>query len=503
MGGSFRASMQWLHTWAGLVCGGILFAIFWMGTLSVFDQEIDRWMMPATRAAVGDAKPALESLRPLYRQAVDARSPHFSIDLPTERQPWAEVNWLDKGVRTVRYVDLSRGDVVSDVGTHGGTGFIYPFHYMLHIRAYDAGIWIVGLASMGMLALCVSGLVIHRKIFADFFVLRAGSRSRRLLLDVHNISGVVGIVFHLVITLSGLFVFYTIYFQANLTVAYGSRGAYFDDAFFRYTRPKAHRQADMASLDTMAGKVAEVWNGGTPFFIRVVNPGDAGSVVAMSRSYHDQITTFNGIAYFDGPSGALIRTDDDLRPIKRFQRAIIGLHLVRFDHWSLRWLYFALGLCGCVLIGTGFLFWLESRRTKHLQFGSGGERAVESLAVGSITGIVVATLAFFLVNRLLPMEATFAGRSRASIEIWVFYLAWLVSFAHGFLRGKRAWGEQCGVIAALAVAAAVSNWTTTGDGLVRTLTNRHLWAIAGMDVLLLATAAVAAWSASRFSSAGR
>ena len=48
---TFRDSMQWLHTWAGLCLGTVLFAVFWMGTLSVFDREIDRWMMPATRLA--------------------------------------------------------------------------------------------------------------------------------------------------------------------------------------------------------------------------------------------------------------------------------------------------------------------------------------------------------------------------------------------------------------------------------------------------------------------
>ena len=48
---TLRRSMSWLHTWAGVVLGSLLFAIFWMGTLSVFDREIDRWMMPATRIA--------------------------------------------------------------------------------------------------------------------------------------------------------------------------------------------------------------------------------------------------------------------------------------------------------------------------------------------------------------------------------------------------------------------------------------------------------------------
>ncbi len=65
----FRASMNWLHTWAGVVLGGLLFAIFWMGTLSVFDREIDRWMAPMTRLPVTDKAFSLESLRPSYEAA--------------------------------------------------------------------------------------------------------------------------------------------------------------------------------------------------------------------------------------------------------------------------------------------------------------------------------------------------------------------------------------------------------------------------------------------------
>ncbi len=49
MGPTFRASMHWLHTWAGVILGRLLFAIFRTGTLSVFDREIDRWMMPDSR----------------------------------------------------------------------------------------------------------------------------------------------------------------------------------------------------------------------------------------------------------------------------------------------------------------------------------------------------------------------------------------------------------------------------------------------------------------------
>lgn len=92
---------------------------------------------------------------------------------------------------------------------------------------------------------------------------------------------------------------------------------------------------------------------------------------------------------------------------------------------------------------------------------------------------------------MLPLDATFAGQDRASLEIWTFYLVWLATFAHAWLRSRRAWIEQCGAVAALAVAAVLLNWLTTGDHLIRSLSYPHLWPVAGMDLLLLAGAAVA------------
>lgn len=46
---TFRQPMTWLHRWAGLLLGWLLFAIFLTGTLTVFDKEIDWWMQPELR----------------------------------------------------------------------------------------------------------------------------------------------------------------------------------------------------------------------------------------------------------------------------------------------------------------------------------------------------------------------------------------------------------------------------------------------------------------------
>lgn len=86
MQAGFRASMNWLHTWSGVLLGSLLFAIFWMGTLAVFDKEIDRWMMPASRLAMPEQF-SYETMRPAYGSALAAKAPAVLLLVPNERNP--------------------------------------------------------------------------------------------------------------------------------------------------------------------------------------------------------------------------------------------------------------------------------------------------------------------------------------------------------------------------------------------------------------------------------
>lgn len=484
--------MNWLHTWAGVVTGGLLFAIFWMGTLSVFDREIDLWMMPMTRLQAGGPFTSADVIRPAIAEAAAARSAFLSAIFPTERQPAIRVHWSGEAGPVLRYLDPATGAALPDPGTLAGTGFLYPFHYMLHIRAGRLGAWIVGFAGMAMLVLCVSGVVIHRKIFADFFTFRAARMPRRLILDLHNVTGVVGLPFHFIITLSGLVIFFATYFPGTVQLTYGGdRRAFVRDSLDSFSRPRLDRAGAIASLDSMVSDARRAWTAAGSVIVFVNHPGDAASYVEVSRPREDHVNVLGDAAYFDAATGRLLHRRSDIKPVLAAERFILGLHVIQFRHWTLRWAYFGLGLVGCVLIATGFLFWLESRRRKHEQQASRGVPLVEGLTVGSVTGIVIATLAFFVANRLMPLGVTFAGYDRAALEVWTFYLSWLATFAHAWLRPRAAWREQCVVISALALFAVMLNWITTGDHLVRSLGNSHLWPIAGMDILLLVAAALA------------
>ena len=492
---TFRKSMAWLHTWAGVVLGSVLFAVFWMGTLSVFDREIDRWMMPATRLAPATAPVSLDRIAQTVLPEVPANATQWRVDLPTERTPVLRFTYKAGAIDPApRQLDPQQLTFLPPQGTLGGSGFFFPFHYGLHLKWKEIGKWIVGVAAMAMLLLLVSGVVIHRKIFSQFFTFRPRKSLQRSSLDLHNLVGVLGLPFHFIITLSGMVIFMMIYFPQAYSGTYGdgkqAKAEFFADAYGKYSRPKANLPGTLASLDAMADVARREWNGTQPYFVRVWHPGDGNSYVELRRSYAREVTMNVDQIFFDAASGEVLHRFQ-AAPVMSAQRFISGVHFIQFEHWTLRWLYFLAGLAGCVLIATGFLFWIEARRARHAAKGLAGVRVVEGLTVGSVTGIVIATLAFMAANRLLP-----PSDERAGLEVWTFYLVWVASFCHAWWRGRAAWREQAWIICLLAVACVLLNAVTTGDHPLRALASGNP-AVAGVDLLLLALSVLAAWSARR------
>jgi len=492
----YRRRLTGVHNWAGVVFGGLLFAIFWMGTLSVFDREIDRWMMPATRlAASSDAAPGLDRIAQAVASQVPAGARQWRIDLPTERTPVLRFSVQPgKGPPQVRQLDPRTLAPLPEPGTLGASGFFYPFHYGLQIAWMDLGNWLVGAAAMAMLLLLLSGVVIHRKLFAEFFTFRLHKRLPRSSLDLHGVSGVLGLPFFLVVTLSGLAIFFGMYFPTahrGVFLEAGERGrAQFQaEAYGRYSRPAVGTPGPLSSLDAMAARAGREWGGGVPYFVRVWWPGDAGGYVEFRRSYGNEVAMNLDQLYFDAGTGQLLRSFQ-ARPAMGVQRFLSGLHFIQFRHWPLRWLYFVMGLGGCVMIGAGMVFWLASRPAGKAVNDHAGRRIVQAVCVAGLAGIVLATLAYLGANRLLLAAAALPGWSRAELEVAVFFAAWGGSLVHAAVRGAVAWRGQLVVICLLGWGCAFLEIATTG------------WhgkpaAVWGVDAVLVVVALLAAVIAGR------
>lgn len=506
---AFRSEMNWLHTWFGISLGTLLFMIFWMGTLSVFDKELDRWMQPETRLAPAeialDADDVLERIRAANP---DAAISSLLIYLPRERKRFFEViAELADGTYYRDRLHPATGESLGPELTGAASGFIYPMHYRLLIPG-GLGYWLVAFATLFMMVLVVTGVVIHRKIFKDFFTFRPKKSIGRSSLDLHNVTGTVFLPFHFVICLSGLAIFAGFYASlpfALLNAAKPDNEAvkliYSADDYAYYQRPAAGEAAEMLPLVPMVERAEAIWTerygqAAAADRIDVHRFGDRHAYVEVRRHFPgNRAEAHRDSVNFDGSTGVILQ-DFQATPVRQVRTWLEGFHQAQFDHWPLLWLYFIAGIAGCLLIATGFIYWLRSRRRRSVARQPVHLRLVEAMSAGSTSGVIVATLGYLLVNRLLDGQTEALGLDRDSLEVRSFFVLWLLTFLYAVVRGERAWMEQSWAIAGLALAAATGNWITTGAHPLRTAAD-GLWAVFGVDLVLLISCVIAGCAAWR------
>lgn len=463
-----RQSMAWIHGWLGLTAGWILFAMFLTGTASYFRPEITSWMQPeldlppatpqqAARAAVG------------HLQKIAPNAEQWSIYLPDERtaatrvfirdRPDPDPNAPRKPRRPeLRLHPLTGAELITRE-TRGGEQF-YRFHFQLQLP-HPWGRWLAGLCAIAMLSAIISGVITHKRIFADFFTLR-WRKGQRSWLDAHNVSAVIALPFHAMITYTGLITLVAMYMPWPIAANYQDPATFESAAF---GDEPDHELADHAApLTPVAPVVAaamQSWDGSPPKTLTIRYPGDAAATIRLSRSSDDTLAARSGSIVYSGVDGREISTSPPPGPAIETSNVMLGLHMGWFAGPVLRWVYFLLGLSGTAMVGTGLVLWTVKRRGAHTPSFL-GLRIAERLNVGAIACLPAGMAAFLLANRLLP--ADMPGRSDS--EVSAMFYAWFGLTALACLRPlHRAWIETLGVAAAAFLAIPIVNAVTTARGL--------------------------------------
>ena len=529
---NFRHTMAWLHTWFGLALGLVLMVVFFFGSLSVFDREIDRWAIPDTRYEPQPMPSFDKMLTPIFKEmqpdaaaramtaplANGALPAHF--DTPrswgaytTHRDPvlllfasYEVPNAKDHetAIWANRTVDPRSGEALPVDRLKIGSEFFYPLHYSLTFDWKNVGYWIVGFSALMMLMALVTGVIMHRKIFRELFTFRPNKSTQRSMLDMHNLTGVVALPFHFFFAFTGLVIFAYIYFPVTHTqlTPLHDRHELMESKETGLPHDRAGVAAPIASVDAMVAEAQRRWAAkgmaGDVGFLNLTHVGDANGYVSVYRAGTDRVQLTGEGIHFKASTGELLREDPPPTVVARINEFLTGLHLQHFKHWLLRWLYVLGGLSGCACIATGLFFFVEKRKRQHAKQGVSGARVVDALAVTVVTGMLVATLCMLIGNRLLPDVMPAGWPLRGLMEKYLFWGSWLVAGAHAYWRtapvaeGRLApaWREQCLAIAVLAVTAPVLNWITTGDHLVNTIAAGY-WPVAGTDLFMLSGAVLA------------
>ncbi len=495
-----RQSMSWLHTWAGLIFGWVLFAMFLTGSLAFFRPEITRWMQPEIQVQPAPAVQAVATAqRYLAENAPDAK--RWFITPPSDREPLIQLLYQtpkpkpgERGFVRVK-LDAATGQAVTPRQTRGGD-FFYRFHFELE-TAFPWGRWLASIAGMFMLVAIISGIITHKKIFADFFTFRPGKGGQRAWMDGHNVLSVLGLPFHLMITFSGLVLFMVMLMPAGIQAVYDNPRDYTNEVFkaFKVT-PPLNQPAPLVPIAPLVEQAEQQWQGRVGR-VTVNNPNDAGATITISRHVGD------GVSYglmapfmrFDGVTGALQESEAGRSATALTAGVITGLHLGLFAEPVLRWLYFIVSLAGTAMVATGLVLWIAKRRQKARP-GDAREafslRLVDGLNAGTIAGVVFGVAAVFLANRLLAADMP----GRQVWEVRAFFIAWGLSLVYAFLFQRRKWQDLLAVAAAALALVPVVNALTTDRHLGVSLPQGD-WVMAGFDLTCLTSALFFAWMAQK------
>ena len=476
MKNTFSQSMAWLHTWGGLIVGWVLFAIFLGGTLACFDKELDNWMRPALHH-LAPGTPSMDAAEATLR----AMAPHADtlyLNPPSARDPSIHGFAFEPGKP---YIDVAfhprDGRLIP--ATVGGT-FFFTLHYDL--EAGTTGIYLVGLAGMLMLVALVSGVIIHRRIFKDFFVFRPRSGAQRVWLDGHNVTGVLGLPFHLMIAYTGVAIMFATYMWAGVQIGYRGDSARFykemqggSDVLEQH-RPPPH----IAPLDPILADAIRRLHG-PALYMELDHVHDASITVSVLEAGNDQVAGGRRTIVYSGVDGTYQGETKGPDTAYRVYQFLSGLHRVQFGGAPLRWLYFLLGGAGCVMLASGMQVWV-AKRAKKIELASwrSGYGLVRALNVGVVAGMPLASIALLWINRLLPAQLAERASWEARGFCAVWFLAALWSMAR--LRHGKPWHDLFALTAVLLLALPLINAIThPNSSLLHSVIDRD-WTLASVDL---------------------
>jgi len=348
------------HAAIGLLASALLYIVCLTGTVTVFYEEWQHLEQPDApemqRIAPDAVQRAVASV--LASEKGRKATEHLYVHLPTDALPRATLTTDHQAV----HVDAHGRVVAKEL--NGWSEFLLNLHYTLNIPGM-VGLTIVGALGVMTLALSLTGVIAHPRIFRDAFRLRARDQGGVGLADWHNRLGVWTLPFALAIALTGAMI------GLGSINAYGlAQGFYKGDVEAAYApifgkegRPnaKAAPLADVATaLRTMAVRFPDV----RPTYVFMHEPGTVGQrlqVLALPprRLVYGETYNFDPAGRFLGTVGLAEGATG-----QQVAASAYNLHFGNYGGLTVKIAYMLLGGALCVVIATGTSIWLGKRERR-------------------------------------------------------------------------------------------------------------------------------------------
>ncbi|WP_066560158.1 PepSY-associated TM helix domain-containing protein [Croceicoccus bisphenolivorans] len=415
------------HAATGLLTGALLYLVSLTGTLSVFYAEWQRLEQPHAPEMAEIAPEAVQKAvaTVIASEAGKPTTTHLFVHMPVADLP-----------RTTITTDHQAVNIAADGSIAGPeeiawSDFLVNLHYTLNLPGV-VGITIVGVLGVMLLALALSGVIAHPRIFRDAFRLRVRSANGLGLADWHNRLSVWGLPFSLAIGLTGALIgMATVTAYTLATVDYdGDVEAVYAPIFGAEGKvdPTPTGLPDVAAaLRYMATRYPDV----EPTYAILHDPMTAGQKVQIVGTHQRRLIF--GEYYLFNASGRFLHTAGlaDGALGQQAAASTYKLHFGNFGGFAVKLAYALFGTALTAICATGVYIWLGKRERRG--FNQPRLRAAWSAVVWGAPLALIVTVG---VRATLGNQAPFAT---------IFWVVWtglvMVAVVSPSIRKRPVWGD--------------------------------------------------------------
>lgn len=429
------------HAAIGLIAGALLYIVCLTGTACVFYQELQRFEQPdapeMARIAPAAVQRGVEAV--LAAERGKPLTTHLYVHLPVKDLPRTTLT-TDTGA-----VHLRADGTIARPEQIAWSDFLVALHYTLDLPAL-IGMTVVGALGVMIVALSVTGVVAHPRIFRDAFTLRARDRNGVGLADWHNRMSVWTLPFSTAIALTGAAIGLSSVTAWGLAALYedGKVADVYAPLFVPEGKPDA-RRAPAADVAAALGYMARRHPDVTVTYATIHEPLTVGQEVQVSarparRLIYGETFRFDGAGRFLGTAGA-----SDGAIGKQIAASNYGLHFGDYGGLPVKLAYLLFGAALTAICATGISIWLGKRRRR------GHDeplltRLWDAVVWGTPIVLVLTLAARLTLGNALPFAGLFWG------GLLVMLLLALVPFAPGRFRHALHALTGASVIVAVGVA---------------------------------------------------
>lgn len=432
------------HAAIGLLAGALLYLVSLTGTVAVFYQEwqrIEQSDAPMVRAIEPAAvQRAIEAV--LARE--EKPTTHLYVHMPADALPRATVT-TDHGAM---HVDATGAIAASE--EIAWSDFLVDLHYTLNLPSL-IGITIVGVLGVMMLALALSGVIAHPRIFRDAFRLRARTAGGVGLADWHNRLSVWTLPFTIAIALTGALIGLASVTGFGIAgVGYGGDiEKVYGPIFGEEGAPNA-APAKAPNVIPALAYMKQHHPDATLTYVVLHDPETVGQHIQLIATYERRLIfgeyfNFDGQGRFVGVAGM---ADGELG--QQAAASNYNLHFGNFGGLPVKLAYLLFGAALTGICATGSYIWLGKRERRGIH-----EPRLRALWDAVVWGSPLLLAVTFILRKLIgndvSLEALFWGGM-----LLLLVLAWFVPAPRKFANIlKYLLIFACLVVAGFAIAAVI------------------------------------------------